>query len=770
MVKLTGYEIRKLFKYKLVLLLLLVGTLLVALMMLESMTFKEYGWIRLDREAYQRYIEATYDMPFDEAVEWLQTERNGEMKLLLEFKTMEYTIRPNILNMVRDRYSYVETYDDTIQQVLKQAKQIQTSGFYKDDSFALSDAGKVLEDYSKLTDLPVSRDAALFVEAVAAFDTTDYILLFQLILLTILVFGAEDDNLKRLLRVQNKGRSHVFFAKLAALMCVSTILVFLTYIYLMIVGFVYYGKGALDVPVQSFESFAGSKYLITAGEFMVLLPLFKLIGAWVFVFMFSLCIILAGNVFGSVLSISVTGLFYAAYFTLDGRKLLSPLKYINPAAWFDVNRWISEYANINLFTKAVPFEAAFVTGVVILSVVLVLISRYFYVREVGRKRLVISAKFVEMSGVVREKLTGRASLVFHEIYRLLAEGYRWVFLTVFVMVGALVADSIVNVEIYGNNTYRYYLESINPEYSGETIEYLKKYFYYLMEFDGYRDGIEADYAVGNISEEEYELAVGKLEADIQTLESFKILYDQGQNLKMQNELGVQNLGFIDKKWTDSILMNGDSMVLLELMFVCVMFVVFGGYLTSDHNVFNLVKSTYRGRWENQWMKIANLFVLSLVIVFMPLAVYYDDAFKGLSDTSALDFGIRSIDMYSFCGMDITVKEMFAVSIFFKYVGLVFIGLFMYFLSLYHLPKPVFQIIVLFVTVMPPAIEVMSSQTNFFVFSGFFYMEQLFKQGAGHVIMYTVAVCVFMAVFGVLAVRRYKGKQWTGRRSCNGQRA
>ena len=364
-----------------------------------------------------------------------------------------------------------------------------------------------------------------------------------------------------------------------------------------------------------------------------------------------------------------------------------------------------------------------------LSVAVVLLAKHFYIREQMRKCFAISVKLTLLIESLKTRLVGRVSLVFHEIYRLFIEGYRWVLGIIFIVSAAVMADGLLNTEIYSNNMYRYYLESIEPEYSDETVEYLTNHFHYLRE------------------------------SDSPTIESFKILYDQGKYLNLQDESGVTNLGFIDKRWTDGILMGGDNMVVLELIFVCMLFVVLGGYLTSDHNIFNLIRSTYRGRRENQWMKIAGALILSFVVALPSLAVYYGKAFEGLGNVDALDFGIRSIDMYSECEMDITIKEMFMISIIFKYIGLVYSGLFMYFLALYHLPKPVFQVIVLFVTVMPPAIEVMSSETYCFGFSGFFYMEQLFKKGIGDVITYVAAVSVFLVAFGVLAVRRYRGKQY-----------
>ncbi len=65
-----------------------------------------------------------------------------------------------------------------------------------------------------ISDISPSRDAVLYVEAVAAFDTIDYVLLFQIMVIAILLFGTEDKNIKGLLRSQNKGRGHVFSAKL----------------------------------------------------------------------------------------------------------------------------------------------------------------------------------------------------------------------------------------------------------------------------------------------------------------------------------------------------------------------------------------------------------------------------------------------------------------------------------------------------------------------------------------------------------------------------
>lgn len=763
MAKLTYYEIFKLFKYKFVLLLLLISTMLMAFLLTDSLKFGEFVWARLDRESYESYVDATKDMSYEEAEQWIRAKSYEESRLLAEFKLMQYATKPAILLMIKIRYKYIASYHGTIEAILKQANLITTSEFYAENKFALSDAKKVLKDYSKLADISPSRDAALYVEAVAAFDTIDYVLLFQIMVIAILLFGTEDNNIKGLLRSQNKGRGHVFSAKLMALMCASAVLVLITYLYFMIVGFIYYNGGALDVPIQSFESFVKSKYIITAKELMIMLPVLKVFGAWIFAFLFSLCITVGGVITGTVLSGFFTSIAYAAYFLIDGRSLLSPFKYVNPAAWFDVNGWMSEYANINFFTKAISFETGFIIGGVLLSVVLVTSSWHFYVSE-NNRRLSIPMCVTGLTKKMHEKITAAAgtSLLFHETHRLYIENYKWLFVVAFIAASTLLAnDKSLNINLSRADTYNYYLDSIESVYSEETIEYLRKYLFYLMEMDGYRESLESDYADGTISYEEYWSSISNLKTDIRTLESFMILYNQGQVLKIQDESGTKNLGFINKKWTDSIFESGNRMVLLELLtVVCMMFVVLGSYLTSDYKVFNLIKSTYKGRWDNNWIKVLWIFILS-TISMLPFVLYYSEAIDYLNNKDALDFGLRSIDLYSKSNMDITIREMLIYSMFFKFVGIVLIGFYMFFLSLWHIPEAVFQIIVLFSVLMPPLLELMSGQTNIVIFSGFFYMEQLFKGGMVKTSAYIVVTFVFMTIFGFVSLRHYSGNKHIG---------
>ncbi len=768
MIKIISYEFRKIFQHKLVLLVIVLSILLMGFVLLKEEPFVNYNSVRRDEAAYQEYLSLTAGMEYDEAIERLHEERSKARMLYLETgDRMDYMIKSSILSRITGRYEYLASYDDYIAATLKQSEQVQKVSFYADNAFVLSDAKKVQEDYSRLTDIALSRDAALFVWAVASFDTADYILLFQFLLFAILIFGFEDENIKRLLRVQDKGRHHVFCAKAVALSCACTIIILCTYLYLILIGFAYFGPGAFDVPVQSLESFMGSKYLITIGEFLILFSVFKVLSGWIFAFIFSLFIILAGNILGSVLSILVSALFYIAYFTINGRKLLSPLKYINPAAWFDVNGWISEYANINFFTKAVSFETAFAAGAAVLFVLLFALSFRFYIKESNRRGFAALSRLSVFSARILEKFIERTTIVFHEVYRLLAEGYKWLLVTIFIAASVLVMNNVVKGSDYDNRAYLYHLGRIEAEYSDETVEYLEKYMAYLEETDGYRASLEASYAEGEFSKEEYELAINELESEKQTIDGFEILYKQGEYLERQNGAGIENLGFVSKAWSDRVLLNRFYMVVLELLLVCAMFVVFGGYLTFDYNVFGLIKSTYRGRYENQCMKIANLLVYALLIVVPPLIVYYMRVLEGY-EPAMLDFGIRSIDMYSLSDMDISIENMLIISMICKYVGVVCIGLFMYFLSLYHLPKAVFQIIVLAVVVMPPAIEIMDAPIDFFGFSGFFYMEQMFKRGIGSVVMYPATIFVLLTIFGFFAVRHYRGKQGIKRRAGNGK--
>lgn len=767
MAGLIAYELKKLLQRKLILWLIIGSTLISAFIMPEDEAFVEYSMVRRDKAMYREYLDITSDMGYAEAIEWLRTESDAGRKPDRETRlTIEYAIKRAVLSSLIERYEYLDSYDGYIMTVLKQAEQVHKVSFYADNAFVLSDARKVYADYSRLTDVELSSDPALFVEMTMSFDTADYILLFQFLLVAILIFGTEDENIRRLLRVQNKGRHHVFCAKMVALMLVCTVLVLFTYLYLLLIGFIYFGGGVFDVPVQSFISFEGSKYLITIGEFLALFSIFKVLSAWVFAFLFALFVILAGNVLGSILSISVSALFYIAYLTIDGRELLSPLKYVNPAAWFDVNGWISEYANINFFTRAVSFEKAFAIGAALLFALLFTLSFCFYVKERGKKRIALAGLFALTAGFLG-KTVERTAIVFHEVYRFLAEGLRGLLLAVFIAASVLITNNIVEGSDFDDGAYLYHLSSIETEYSEDTVEYLEKYKAFLDEKDGYRESYEAKYAQGEITKEEYALAIEKLEIEKQTIKGFEKLYDQGKYLERKNDADIENLGFVDKEWSDRVLRNKSYMVKLELLLACAMFVVFGGYLTADYNIFGLVKSTYRGRYENQCMRPVNLLACTLLITTPPLIIYYARVLKGY-EASMFDFGVQSIDMYASCAMDISIEKMLIISMIFKYIGVVCIGLFMYFLSLYHLPKAVFQIVVLLVVVMPSAIEVMDAPLNFFGFSGFFYMEQMFKSGIRNVVMYLVIIFALLAVFGFFAIRHYRGRQIIKRRADDGK--
>lgn len=757
------YEFKKLKTQKIAWLFIFICLACTVFLMTRTDSFKEPRWVEHYPDLVEEYESIFEDMTYEEVSAYieeergvLETELRNQRRNRNDAATWDTTLsdRNSVLRRLQEKYAYLATYDEYLELVLEQAEQMKNNKIFANDSFSMSNILLTEEAYGKLKGIELSDDAPVFVSVVAEFTLADYILIVQIMIVTIMVFGSEE-GLKGLLRSKYRGRLHVFVSKLATEFICVAVLTLLTYGFMFLTGYLRLGGGDFDALLQSFDTFKRCAVELPAGDFMVLFVLLKIPAACLIAVVSVVFVMLAGASVGSLLNVAFLAVSWVMYTYIDGTLLLSPLKYCNVVAWIDTFGWISGYRNVNLLGKAVPFGTCFAVGVSVSMVVLIVVACRIYLSDVQLKIGKSAKKLEKIIEMFRGKTVQSASLKFHEAYRLAVSEWQWLLILLLVGFAVLFAGERFGGKLYeGSLAYVFYLDKVPGEFSDEMWEYLEKEKAYLEERDGYRDSLNSDYANGVLTKDEYDKAIKDLNMDISLLDGFEDVYDTAKTVRTVHKKGITNLGIVNKHLSEALFLRDGNQILLELLLAGLIFVILGRYFLSDYNIVGLVKSTWNGRGEAQWVRAIYAVLFSCCAGILIYLAYYMQIWN-VFDTDRMSFAIQSLATYAELEQGITLKEIYTASIVAKFVGIICLTLFTYFLSLWRFKRSLYNIISIVVVVAPPILSYLGAPSDFILFDGFFRVEELITGGIGPVITYMSGMIAALCMFGILSVRKHR---------------
>lgn len=527
-----------------------------------------------------------------------------------------------LLRRVRERCEIVLNYDSYLDSVEQNARVLQHSGIYKDQtSFGYRNIQKSAEHYAILrgTEPQVFYSAAM--ESLSNGRLSDIALVLIALLLALeLIYSERKQETLSLIKPTAKGRTALICAKLQCASLVLFLCLLIIYGSNYMIGVFRFGAVPLDAPLQSVYGFEGSALKISVGGYLLRFLAMKylwLLGNCIFMMlvfvacrnlmrmMSVLCICLIP----SILCLQSTGL----------------VAYLNPIGAGDTEALFRTYRNLNVF----GFPVSTLTVSLVYVVVSLVLGLLFI--------LLLHCRCVPMLSYSAKKRITIKPCVLVSVFR--HESYKfWISRGAFMLLALLLALQVFQAVRFDERLAPYdliylnYCKAVEGEPNAQKDAYLNAE---QARFDGLRMQIE-EYGLmmqaGTLDEDGYQMLAYSIQQQLSTEEVFLRVVNQYEQAKLRNSHLVCHLSYdrlTGKKGRGELLFRG-------LTLMAVLNLGISGMEASEQetNMNQLIQTT-TGRKKSRNSKSILLLIyaiLSAVIAYLPhlLTIHHCYGFSGLS--------------------------------------------------------------------------------------------------------------------------------------------
>lgn len=530
---------------------------------------------------------------------------------------------------ISQQIEYINSYPDFISEMYDRAKAQSASSIFGDEnSFSYKNLYKTAEDYSGLKDTKLRLVNSDSLTATVKYGLTDFFVIAVVLLICIYLFGYErDKGLYSLIRCTKFGRLKTIISKLAVLFVLSAVVSVLFVSIDFAVNTFLYGSTDLSVNVQSISEFRNCTLLVTAGQFLLLFALAKIIG----IFVISSLLALVFICFSSSAAMYLTGLGavgaeYLLYSLIRQNSFLNLLKYINIFYILDGSQFFGSYLNLNIFSNAVT-SVPIVLGVFgIVFILCTIFSCVVFCKRNQQKKANIFSKLFEKIKLRFFRINGSTSVLKDEIFKFTVQNKMAVVLVLLLAFAVVSSFGTVRYPYseVSDADYKAYIEYLEGDITSEKETYITEQQQY---FDDLRQRLD-EIAVNSELSESTKQAMSKSIENI--LNSKGVAFDRVTE-QYNRLLGLKSDGvkarFIDENiystFVSSKTREWNDFALLCFVLLIAVPCVFS--VEYKNGMINLIRPTKNGKTKLFVRKIAVLLMFTLfsfISVYLPYFIRF----------------------------------------------------------------------------------------------------------------------------------------------------
>lgn len=530
---------------------------------------------------------------------------------------------------ISQQIEYINSYPDFISEMYDRAKVQSASSIFGDEnSFSYKNLYKTADDYSGLKDTRLSLVNSDSLTATVKYGLTDFFVIAVVLLICIYLFGYErDKGLYSLIRCTKFGRLKTIISKLAVLFVLSAVVSVLFVLSDFTVSTFLYESTDLGVNVQSISEFRNCTLSVTAGQFLMLFALAKIIG----IFVISSLLALVFICFSSSAAMYLTGLGavgaeYLLYTLIGQNSLLNLLKYINIFYILDGGEFFGSYLNLNIFSNAltsVPIVLAVFGAVFVLCTVF---SCIVFCKRNQQKKANVFSKLFEKLKSRFYRINGSTSVLKGEIFKFSVQNKMAVVLVLLVLFAVVSSFGTVRYPYseVSDADYKAYMEYLEGDITPEKETYISEQQEY---FAGLRQRLDEIAVNGELSESTKQAMSKSIENILNSKGvAFERVSDQYSRLLELKESGV-NARFIDEN-IYSTFVSSKTREWNDFALLCLVLLIAVPYVFSveyKNGMINLIRPTRNGKTKLFVRKIAVLLLftlLSFIAVYLPYLIRF----------------------------------------------------------------------------------------------------------------------------------------------------
>lgn len=572
---------------------------------------------------------------------------------------------------------YQNDYPAYIKSILKNAQNLSSKKLFSNKtSYSYKSIQKSANDFSKNKNIKLSLVNDLPVSAVLNYQIGDFILILICVFMAISFVSEKNVNL--LINTCKNGRRILKMKQLPILILFSLFFSFAIYISEMLISLkIYDAPMNLYALIQSTDIFSDCILHINFLQLFAIHILFKAIIASMIALAIWLFISLSSNIIlVSAIAGVITSIELLLYKNISAQSNLSIFKTFNIFSLFDY-RSISEYNLVSVFSKPIRAEKAvwiIVLLIIFIISALILISanRNYPIKSPKKAFRVLHVLFDKLS----EFYAKLQSVIYagrFETFKIMHIGKGLLVVIVFL----LIIGFNFNTNPLVFSSTEAFLNDYYEEYGGELSE---KVYKNIEKMRSEADAVESEYnftseqyASGEISLEEYELAAAKNEAyDTQRkavdklteqIDRIESLSQKGIKPVLVNELGYNNLFYSQSNQTQILIL------------ICAVVILFSSVFSIEKgsNMLILNHCSKNGRKQLYFKKIFTVipktFILTLVS-YLSLILQNNYLYK-LGNMNA---NIHNLECLQEINLNLSIAEYVILNFIFEFIFVTVVGL------------------------------------------------------------------------------------------------
>ena len=572
---------------------------------------------------------------------------------------------------------YQNDYPAYIKSILKNAQNLSSKKLFSNKtSYSYKSIQKSANDFSKNKNIKLSLVNDLPVSAVLNYQIGDFILILVCVFMAISFVSEKNVNL--LINTCKNGRRILKMKQLPILILFSLFFSFAIYISEMLISLkIYDAPMNLYALIQSTDIFSDCILHINFLQLFAIHILFKAIIASMIALAIWLFISLSSNIIlVSAIAGVITAIELLLYKNISAQSNLSIFKTFNIFSLFDY-RSISEYNLVSVFSKPVRAEKA--VWIIVLLVIFI-ISALILISANRNYPIKSPKKAFRVLHVLFDKL----SEFYAKLQSVIYAGRFETFKIMHIGKGLLVVIAFLLIIGFNFNTNPLVFSSteafLNDYYEENGGELSEKVYKNIEKMRSEADAVESEYnfkseqyASGEISLEEYELAAAKNEAyDTQRkavdklteqIDRIESLSQKGIKPVLVNELGYNNLFYSQSNQTQILIL------------ICAVVILFSSVFSIEKgsNMLILNHCSKNGRKQLYFKKIFTVipktFILTLVS-YLSLILQNNYLYK-LGNMNA---NIHNLECLQEINLNLSIAEYVILNFIFEFIFVTVVGL------------------------------------------------------------------------------------------------
>lgn len=572
---------------------------------------------------------------------------------------------------------YQNDYPAYIKSILKNAQNLSSKKLFSNKtSYSYKSIQKSANDFSKNKNIKLSLVNDLPVSAVLNYQIGDFILILICVFMAISFVSEKNVNL--LINTCKNGRRILKMKQLPILILFSLFFSFAIYISEMLISLkIYDAPMNLYALIQSTDIFSDCFLHINFLQLFAIHILFKAIIASMIALAIWLFISLSSNIIlVSAIAGVITAIELLLYKNISAQSNLSIFKTFNIFSLFDY-RSISEYNLVSVFSKPIRAEKAVW---IIVPLIIFIISALILISANRNYPIKSPKKAFRILHVLFDKL----SEFYAKLQSVIYAGRFETFKIMHIGKGLLVVIAFLLIIGFNFNTNplvfsstEAFLNDYYEEYGGELSE---KVYKNIEKMRSEADAVENEYnfkseqyASGEISLEEYELAAAKNEAyDTQRkavdklteqIDRIESLSQKGIKPVLVNEFGYNNLFYSQSNQTQILIL------------ICAVVILFSSVFSIEKgsNMLILNHCSKNGRKQLYFKKIFTVipktFTLTLVS-YLSLILQNNYLYK-LGNMNA---NIHNLECLQEINLNLSIAEYIILNFIFEFIFVTVVGL------------------------------------------------------------------------------------------------